>query len=170
MADEPNAADAIELSVPGDATTLSDAIRLGRQRCKAGDSGLVTELEFWCTAQGSRAGLRALPGASLLVKLAAEHREPQEAWPLEIVLQEGRELEPGSGLKHVLSPLHFSTPWKSVAGDCLGRLSVTGATNSTARLGDVQLASTDAALCMRHVVCGSLTIASRLPHRSKVMH
>ncbi|CAE7191380.1 argA [Symbiodinium necroappetens] len=105
MADEPNAADAIELSVPGDATTLSDAIRLGRQRCKA--------------------------GASLLVKLAAEHREPQEAWPLEIVLQEG---------------------------DCLGRLSVTGATNSPARLGDVQLASTDAALCMRHVVCGSLTI------------
>eukprot|EP00439_Symbiodinium_sp_Y106_P082511 s828_g21.t3 len=82
MADEPTAADAIELAVPGDAATLSDAVQLGRQRCK-------------------EAG--ASP-ASLLVELAAEHREPQEAWPLEI------------------------------------------------------LASTDAALCLRHVACGALTI------------
>ena len=46
MADEPTAADAIELAVPGDAATLSDAVQLGRQRCKeAGDLELVTELE-----------------------------------------------------------------------------------------------------------------------------
>ena len=106
------------------------------------------------------------------MELAADHHEPQEAWPLDISLQ-GR----GLAIAQHFTPLHLKDfmrwlTWALMSGDCLKSLRVRGAADSPACLGDVQLGSitsTEGALCLHHIVCRSLSIDSWLQVHSRLL-